>query len=152
MKIQKNNGEYEEYDRGKLERSILNAGASPEIASKIPDRILPLIGLSTHDLRKRVAEELNRENPALSASYLSTRRLVVKQDENIKPGTAGLSEDLMTGLKTDPGAVLFNRSGRLEVSLQLLHEANAREVHLSKQDIERLKAKDGERVAIRFPV
>lgn len=152
MRIRKKSGELEEFDPGKLERSLLNAGASTDLAKRISERIRPSEGLSTDDLRRRVAEELLRENGVLSGAYISTRRLKVRNDPTLPPGTARLHAEHMRGLRSDSGALLFSSDKKAEVRLQPASSVDPREIRLSKADMERLSVQDESRVSVRFPL
>jgi len=152
MKIRKKSGELEEFDPGKLERSMLNAGASADLAKRVSERIRPSEGLSTDDLRRRVAEELLRENGVLSGAYMSTRRLKARSDPTLPLGTAMLHAEHMRGLKSNPGALLFSSGRTAEVRLQPAPSVDSREIRLSKADMERLSVQDESRVSIRFPL
>jgi predicted transcriptional regulator with HTH domain len=152
VKIKKKNGELQEYDREKLERSIQNAGGSIEISRIVSGRMLPLEGLNSSDLRRRVGEELNRENPALSGAYLSTKSLTARSDPNLAQGAAGLNTEHMVGLKVETMATLFSANGRAEVRLQPLPKVDRRVIHLNTADMDKLKVSDGSRVRIRYPM
>lgn len=152
MKIRKKSGELADFDRGKLETSMLNAGASADVARRISERIQPSEGLSTNDLRRRVAEELLRENAALSGAYLSTRSLRIRIGSDLAQGNAGLHTEHTRGLRSDPGAVLFSTNKRAEVRLRPVPSASPREIYLSKADMDGLGAQEGSKVAVRFPL
>jgi len=152
MKIRKKSGEHEDFDRNKLERSLLNAGASADVAKRVSERIKLSEGLSTDDLRMRVAEELLKENAALSGAYLSSRSLIVRTGSDLTPGNAGVHTEHTRGLRPNPGAVLFSANKRAEVRLQHVPSASPREIHLSKADMDGLGVQEGSRIAVRFPL
>lgn len=152
MKIRKRNGELEEFDRGKIERSALSAGASAEVAKRISERVQPSEGISTDDLRKRVAEELLRESAVLSGAYMSTRRLRAHSVPDVSQGVARLHVDHMRGLRSEPEAILLNASKRAEVRLEPAPSIDKRAINLSKADMDRIGVQEGSKVSVRYPL
>lgn len=152
MKIQKKSGELQEFDRRKLEESIRQAGASPEVAKRVAEKIQPSEGMSTHELRWRVADELRNENIALSGAYMSARRLRVKAAKDLSAGVARLHTDHLRGLDSNPSALLAHGNNRAELRIEPATSVAAHEVLLSHADLQRLAVQEGSRVAIRFPL
>ena len=151
MKIRKKSGELEDFDKGKLEKSMQNAGASVEISGRISERIQPVEGLSTEDLRRRVAEELQRENQALSGAYMSTRSLRVRGEASLGQGIARLNADHLRGLQPDREALLISASRKAEVRLQPVTGASPSEIFLSNADMQSLGAQEGSRIQVKYP-
>jgi len=152
VKIKKKSGEPADFDRGKLETSMQNAGASADVARRISERIRPSEGLSTDDLRKSVVEELLKENAALSGAYMSTKRLRVRSASDLASGVARLHAEHVHGLRSDVNAILLYASKKAEVRLEPSPTADRKEIHLNKVDIDKLGAQDGSRVSVRFPL
>lgn len=152
MKIRKKSGESADFDRGKLETSMQNAGASADVVKRISERIQPSEGLSTDDLRKSVAEELLKENAALSGAYMSTKRLRVRSASDLASGVARLHAEHVRGLRSDVNAILLYASKKAEVRLEPSPAADRNEIHLNKVDIDKLGVQDGSRVSVRFPL
>lgn len=152
MKIQKKSGELEEFDRRKLEESIKRAGASPEVVKRVSEKIQPSEGLSTQDLRRRVAEELQRENSALSGAYMSTRTMRTRASPELNSGVARIHAEHLRGLRSDQNALLVHGSKRAEFHIEPTSTAAAHEVHLNKVDLDRLGIQEGTRVALKFPL
>lgn len=152
MKIRKRSGELEDFDRSKIERSALSAGASAEVAKRISERIQPTEGISTEDLRRRVAEELLRESSVLSGAYLSTRRLRAQSVPDLSQGVARLHADHMRGLRSGPEAILLNAGRKAEVRLEPAASVDRRVIGLSKNDMDRISAQEGSKVSVRYPL
>jgi len=152
VKIKKKSGEPADFDRGKLETSMQNAGASADVVKRISERIQPSEGLSTDDLRKSVAEELRKENAALSGAYMSTKRLRVRSVSDLASGVARLHAEHVHGLRSDVNAILLYASKKAEVRLEPSPSADRKEIHLNKVDIHKLGAQDGYRVSVSFPL
>jgi ATP cone domain len=151
MRIRKKSGELEDFDRGKLERSMLRAGASADTARRISERVQLVEGLSTDDLRRRVAEELQRENQALSGAYMSTRSLRVREEAGLTQGIARLNTEHLRGIQSDRDGLLMNERRKAEVRLQANSGASPTEIHLSSSDMQRLGVQQGSRIQVRYP-
>jgi hypothetical protein len=153
VKVQKRSGDLEEFDRRKLEQSIRHAGASEEAAKRIAARIEPKEGMSTADLRRKVSEELKRENVALSGAYTTTKRLRARGSPDLKSGVVRLHEDLLKPFNVHPGdkVNLMHRENEARVEVQSERSGDPREVVVNRADLEKLGAKEGTRVNVRFP-
>jgi len=152
VKIRKKSGELEEFDQGKIVRSVLNAGASAEVSKRISERIQPSEGMSTDDLRRRVAEELLRESAMLCGSYMSTRRMRAHSAPDLSKGVARLHADHVRGLRSGPGAILQNAGKRTEVRLEPVSDVDRRTINLSKTDMDSIGALEGSNVSVRYPL
>jgi len=75
-KLKKRSGREEEFNRSKLERSMTKAGAKEETARKVAGKITPREGMSTSEIRRKVTEELKRENPQAASQYESFKKTV----------------------------------------------------------------------------
>jgi hypothetical protein len=151
VKIKKKTGELEDFDRSKLERSLLSAGASADTAKRISEHVQPVEGLSTDDLRRRVAEELLRENQALSGAYMSTRSLRVRGEAGLVQGVARLNAEHLRGLQPERAALLMSSGKKAEVRLQPATGAGPNEIHLSNMDMMKLGIQEGSRIQVRYP-
>jgi hypothetical protein len=152
MRIRKKSGELQEFDRRKLEESIRRAGASQDVAKRIAERIQTSEGMSTQDIRRRVADELRAENMALSGAYMSVRRLRARSASDLSTGVARLHTDHLRGLSSDRNAMLVHGSNRAELRVEPSASAASHEVLLSSADLQRLGIQEGSRVAVRFPL
>jgi len=152
VRIRKKSGELQEFDRRKLGESIRRAGASQDVAKRIAERIQPSEGMSSQDVRRRVADELRNENMALSGAYVSARRLRARAAQDLSTGVARLHADHMRGLGSDQRAMLVNEDKRAELRVEPTTSAASHEVLLSSADLQRLGIQEGSRVAVRFPL
>jgi hypothetical protein len=150
MNIRKKSGELQEFDRRKLEESMKRAGASEEVARRVSERIQPSEGQSTDEIRKRVAEELRREDPATSGAYASAKRLRARSTSDAASGVARLHAELLRQLEAKPGdrARLSFGEKTAEVRLEQASAAQPHEVQLHRADLERLGASEGSRVVV----
>ncbi len=153
VKVLKRSGNLEEFDRRKLEQSIRHAGASEEIAGRIAKRIEPREGMSTADLRRMVSEELRRENATLSGAYTTTKRLRARGSPDLKSGVVRLHEDLLKPFDVHSGDKinLAHKENEARVEVQIGRSDDPREVVVNRADLEKLGAKEGTRVNVRFP-
>lgn len=152
MRIQKRTGELEDFSRQKLEESLKRAGASADVAKRVSERIDPSEGQTTAELRRKVAEELRRENATLSVAYMTTKRLSARPASDVSAGVARIHEDLLRSLNIRPGHVAhLSLGGReAEVRVEKASETSPREIHLSREDFEKLGAREGSRLDVRF--
>lgn len=76
FKVQKKDGQLEDFSRSKLTDGVIKSGASPEEAEMVAAKVeewLPTIALNqvvkTIDLRNKVLEVLRQLNPAVATSF-----------------------------------------------------------------------------------
>ncbi len=151
-KVKKHTGEMEDFDRQKLEQSIVRAGAKPETARQVAERIQPSESMSTEELRAKVADELQRIDPAVSGAYASTRQLTAKGLSDVALGVARVHEDLGRRLGAEAGqnVIVMHGDRRAEARLELDRRADPREIQLNSSDLQRLGVPDGARLTVRF--
>lgn len=151
-RVRKRTGEMQEFDRRKLEESLRKAGASDETARRVAERVRPIEGTSTEDLRRMVSQELRRENAALSGAYTSTRRLRARSASEVAAGVALINEELLRryGLASGQSVYVVHMDKRADVEVRSVDSAKPAEILMSRSDLERLGASEGERVNVRF--
>lgn len=152
MKIRKKSGELQEFDRRKLEESIRHAGASSEVARRVSEKIQPSEGMSTQDIKRRVADELRNENMALSGAFMSAQKLRAKSAADLSAGVVRLNADHLRGISSDQSAMLVHGNRRAELRIEPTSSVSSHEVLLSSADLQRLGLQEGSRVAVRFPL
>jgi hypothetical protein len=151
-RIKKRSGEMQEFDRQKLEESIRRAGASDEAARRVAERVRPVEGTTTEELRRMVSQELGRENSALSGAYTSTRKLRARSAADLASGVALLNEDILKkhGLEPGQNAYVVHMDKRADVQVRMADSVDQAEILMSRSDLEKLGASDGTRVNIRL--
>lgn len=152
VRIQKRSGQSEEFSKGKLEESLRRAGASTEVARRVSARISPREGQSTSELRRAVADELRKEDPALSAAYVATRRLSARSSARASAGVVHVHESLLRSLDLSSGATARLSLGGKEAEVRLEKSSDLRhsEIELSSADLQRLGAREGSRQEYRI--
>lgn len=152
VRILKQSGYLEEFNRAKLEESIRRAGASEEIAHRVADRITPYEGQPSEEIRKEAAAELEHENSRLATVYLNTRNIRARTSMGVWAGVAKLHEDTLRELEAKPGetASLVVGAHKTQVRIERAATAQPGEMLLSKADLERLGAREGSRVGLRL--
>lgn len=150
-KVTKRSGEAQAFDRRKLEESLKKAGATDEIVRRVADRIQPVEGMATDQLRMRVAEELRREKPDIADAYLRTVRLQARTNPELPAGRVRVPEALprIPDLAANPSARIGfgNRWAVVDAERAL----KAREVWINRIDLQKLGATEGTRIAVHFP-
>jgi hypothetical protein len=151
VRLQKASGKLEEFNKAKLEESIRHTGATAEVAKKVADRVRPVEGMPTADLRRSVAQELKREDSTLSSAYASTKRLSAKAAADLSPGVARIPEETLRSmdLRSGQSARLSFGGKTLEVKVEKASAAH-RDILLSKADLQRLGASEGTRIGVQF--
>lgn len=152
-KVKKRTGEMEDFDRGKIESSARKAGASPETARKVAERIHAPEQVSSEEIRRQVAEQLRQEDPAVSAAYLSTKRLAAKTLSDVASGVARVHDDLARRFGIDSGARIkvWHDGRERELRLERSTRVHPQEVQMAESDLRRLGASDGSKVSVVFP-
>lgn len=115
-------------------------------------KISPLEGTTTEELRRQVSKELERENAALSGAYASTRRLRARTASDLAAGVVLLHEELMKqhGLQSGQSAHVVHMDKRTDVQVRPTETAKPAEIWMSRKDLDRLGASEGSRVNVRF--
>ena len=110
-KIVKRSGKSEDFDIKKLERSIILAGASKEATRDISRRVEVKDSISSQELRRLTARELEKERADLAQNYLSTRNLRAIRTSNVAEGVARVNRQLLEkiGASADQPARLRHR-------------------------------------------
>lgn len=140
----------QDFDRKKLEESLRRAGASADVARSVSERIQPSEGMSTSDIRARVKQELARESPEVHRAYSSTRVLRAKASSDMAQGLARLHQDILRSMEASSGGRVNLRHGerRADLRVEASTKVSPREIHLSRPDLESLRASDGARIAV----
>ena len=149
--VKKRSGEMQEFSRSKLEESMTRAGAKEEVAKRVAERIQPSEGLTTEEVRRKVGEELRKEDAAIADSYLSTRRLKAKMNEQVPVDAGRVSEHLAKIFEPQKGllASLYHGARKADVRVEPAHK-NYGEIWLNKAVLEQLAAQEVARIAVRF--
>jgi hypothetical protein len=151
-KIVKRSGNSEDFDIEKLERSIILAGASRDSAREISRRIEAKDGISSQELRRLTARELEKERADLAQNYLSTRNLRAIRTSNVAEGVARVNRQMLEkiGASADQPARFSAGKNQLKMRLEEITSGADRDVQLSDSDMRRLGIEDGSRISVRF--
>lgn len=152
-KVSKRSGEVETFDRRKLEESIRRAGASPEVAKRVAQKIEPKGDTSSDELRRRVADELRRESTDLSGAYLSTKLLRIRTSSDLKSGVVRIHEDLLKtqGSRSGEHVMLRHKDHEAKMRVESHSDQHPREIVVSMSDLDKLGAQEGTRLDVKFP-
>jgi len=152
-KVRKRSGEVEEFDRKKLEDSIRRAGASPEVAKRIAQRLEPKGDTTSDELRRKAADELRQESMALSGAYLSTKLLRIRTSTDLKSGVVRIHEDLLKrqGARSGEHVMLRHKDHEAKMQIESHSDQHPREIVVSRSDLDKLGAEEGIRLDVKFP-
>lgn len=156
-KIRKSCGAEEEFDPNRLQNSIRAAGASDDIARSVSERVSKRIrsseSVSSESVSGLVTEELDRASPSLSGAYRATENMRAISAPNVNAGVAQVPDDLVKrfGLKFGEQVNVLYQDRKAQMKVQPVSALDPRDIVLSKQDLDRLKAPEGSRVSVRMP-
>ena len=150
-KVKKRSGEVQDFDRRKLEESVKKAGATEETARRVAERVQPIEGMDTAQIRTKVAEELRREKPDLAEGYLRTILLKARANPELAPGNVRVPEALPRVPEIAPNQNARVGFGNKWAEVSVQRALKTREVWMNRADLQRLGATEGARVAVRFP-
>lgn len=149
-RVKKRSGQLQDYDRTKLIESIKRAGADEKVAKEIAEKTFVAEGAATLELRKRVADELRKTNPAVAEAYERTLRLPVKARDDVRPGAALVPKRIERVPEVKSGQPGRVRHGEKRTEVRVEPMLDSREVWLSRNDLAILGVPEGTRVAVRF--
>lgn len=148
--INKRKGTPEEFNRQKLEKSITTAGVPENVAREIASAIDPNTTRTTDDIRRRVAEELRKRDPAVADRYELTRNLAARKAVDAAAGTAKLNLETIKALGASPGDQIVIEHHGITHTLRAEPAPVERwEMHLHENDLNKLGATDGAKLAAR---
>jgi len=140
----------EEFNRTKLEQSIIRAGATEETAKEVASKIDPTTVKTTDEVRNLVVEELRKTEPAIAERYERTRSLAARKAVEAAIGTVRLHAETMKALRANPGdSIIVEHGGNTHTLRAEPASVERREIHLHETDLEKLGATEGTRLATR---
>lgn len=148
--VRKMDGSVEDFDRAKIEQSILRAGGDVNLAAKVAKTVPEEVALTTANIRQKVANELTKRNQDVARRYWGTRRMTAKRAVDAAEGSAMLTEDVMSKLGSKPGEPLQICYGDKIHSVMALEGAeNPRSIRMHEKDMAKIGATEGNRIAVR---
>jgi len=153
MKITKQNGKMEEFDRANVERSIRNAGADEKTAKDIATIVAEKKCESTKEIRSVVNKELKKMNSNVAEKYRESRRLVVRNAVDAARGAARMSKDAMANLDLKAGdnftAMNGNKRHTLRAERDDKTDIRWNDIRLHPDDMNTLNVSDGKNLVVR---
>jgi hypothetical protein len=148
--LNKRTGTQEEFNKTKLEESIIRAGAAEEAAREIATRIDPTTMNTTEEIRTRVVEELRKTDATIAERYERTRNLAATKAVEAAMGTVRLHTETLEALGANPGdTIILEHAGNTRMLKAETAPVERREIHLHEMDLEKLGATEGTRLAAR---
>lgn len=150
--IRKEDGSYEKFHRHMIVESLEAVGLDRKTAKRLAKGIDEHPGLSEHEIKSRLFEELDKIDPMLADRYYMTKKVHVKSEHVQIDGSALLSDYLMEYLDLSRGGKmdLFHRDMDCTLRVYPLHfdHDDHETIFMSDHDIKRMNIKRGEQVAI----
>lgn len=148
--VRKVDGRVEDFNRAKVQQSILGACGDEKLAVEVANAIPEEVSLTTADIRARVTEELRKRNPEVTERYERTRRLTASKSIDAAQGIAQVTEQAMNVMNLRPGdpVQLTFADNRHNVRAKRgTHDP--RTIQLHEEDLRKIGAEDGSRIAVR---
>jgi formylmethanofuran dehydrogenase subunit D len=148
--VRKGDWRIERFNRGKIVRSVVAAGASETVAKEVAALVPERNGISTDEIRAIVHKGLAERDPQTAKSYGETRNMAAWQRMEEDETMAGMGEESMAQLAIKEGDTLeLSYNGVTHTVTVEMTGTNLRGIHLSEADMKVLGADDGDRVAVR---
>lgn len=150
--IKKWTGSSEPFDRTKLVHSLHAAGADEQVARTVANNITVKEGMSTHELRSQVAQELRKHDPETAEVYESTVRLAAKKAIDAARGTVQMAGETLARLKIKAGETIhiIHKDEKHTFEAQTANVSPS-EIRFSEEDIQAIGAEPEFRVATQRP-
>jgi formylmethanofuran dehydrogenase subunit D len=148
--VRKGDWRIERFNRDKIVRSMVAAGASAEVAKEVAALVPERNGISTDEIREIVQKGLAERDPQTAKRYGETRNMAAWQRMEEDDPMAGMGEESMAQLAIKEGDTLeLSYNGVAHKVTVEMTGTNLRGIHLSEEDMKVLGADDGDRVAVR---
>lgn len=148
--VRKRDGRVETFNKAKIQQSILRAGGDEKLAIEVANTVPDEVALTTADIRARAVEELTKRNPEVAGAYENTRRLTARKATDVAPGGARVTEQAMSYLNLEPGDPV--QLGFAEKTHDVRAKKGAQDpqsIHLNEEDLRKIGATEGTRIAVR---
>ena len=152
ISLLKRNGRSEAFNRDKLERSIMAAGASIETSKKILQSIDVKNKMKTEDIRRSISNSLQKMDARSAENYDRNRRLRIRQSEDVEKGSILLDKSTMADLRLRPGDDLEIKLGnRTELFKTEISDRGGLEAFVNNRDMKTLNIDEGRRIVVQRP-
>ncbi|MFQ6128339.1 MAG: ATP cone domain-containing protein [Thermoplasmata archaeon] len=148
--VRKMDGRLESFNRAKIVQSVLRAGGDEKLAISIANAVPEEVALTTANIRQKVANELTKKDKEIARRYWETRRLVARKSVDAAEGSAKLAEEAMSRLSLRPGDPL--QICYAENKHNVMADEGAADpgnIQLHENDLTRIGATEGNRIAVR---
>ena len=145
--IRKKNNRTEEFDREKLEKSVLNAGLDQKAAREVASSITAREGMTSEEIREAAFKKLKELDEEAANRYAHSMRFTARSAADVSMEVAQLSEKALANLNLKAGQNVSIVNGNNKLSLRA-ERANidGREIRLNKENMEKIRANDGTRI------
>lgn len=148
--VRKMDGRVESFNRAKIEQSVLRAGGEKNLAVKVAKAIPEEVALTTANIRQRVTNELSKKDAETAKRYWETRRLIARESTDATQGTARITEQVMNRLNVKPGEPVMICLAENRHNVKAKRDAvNPRNIQLHEEDMRKIGATEGNRIAVR---
>ncbi|MFQ6107673.1 MAG: ATP cone domain-containing protein [Thermoplasmata archaeon] len=148
--VRKMDGRVESFNRAKIKQSVLRAGGDEKLATSTAEAVPEEVALTTANIRQRVANELAKKDKEVARRYWETRRLIARKAVDAAEGSAKLAEQTMGRLSLRPGEPLeICYTNNKHKVMADEGATDPRNIGLHENDLTRIGATEGNRIAVR---
>ncbi|MFQ6128337.1 MAG: ATP cone domain-containing protein [Thermoplasmata archaeon] len=148
--VKKRTGSQERFNRRKLERSLIRAGANQKTAKEIATKINRSTVKTTAEVRARAVLELGKIDPSLARRYESTRSLAVRESMETVKGTLRLHIETLNELGAKRGgSVTVEHKGMKKTFVTEAGSVQRRWMQMNVGDIRDMRVREGMRLVVR---
>jgi hypothetical protein len=150
--VKKEDGSYEKFHRNMIKESLEAVGVDSKTAKMLSKGIQEHKGITEHEIKSRIFDELDRIDPELADRYYVTKKVHVRKEHVQVDGSALLSQYLMDYLDLGRGEKMdvfhCDKDCTLRAyPIQFEHDDHET-IFLSQHDIEKMSIKKRDQVAI----
>jgi hypothetical protein len=149
FELVKRDGRRQQYDRAKLVRSLMRAGARLDMIARALALIEPWPGLNTTVLRSRVEAELERRQPNAARRYATTRSFVVHPSEQAGYGWVCMNPEAASrlGLRSGDTVWLCDGGTQAPFSIDSCENVAPGQAWLNPREMAAMEAGEGIKLA-----
>jgi len=150
-KVRKSNGETEDFEKSKIERSLKRAGADKDSITRIKKIISDSDYKSTDEIRRKITAELKNEGEKkIAEKFARTKRRKVIPSEKVDKGFVKLHQSTLETLDVEENSDVILSYGKKKITLKAQKSHSGKRVaRLNPSDFKKVNLGEGKKVSIR---
>lgn len=147
--LTKRDGSRQPYMQSKVVQSLRQAGVAENTAREVADKVKPKDGERTTEFRKRVEAELTNRDPQAAERYRNTRRLEVREDDEVSSGSVRINPTTAENMGWKGGGITVgNEDNEMRLDIEESRNAEERTAYVNQRTLRSLGAQEGTRVRL----